>query len=138
MKKFAYLLVATIALAPLLEASAERRVGIENAKGERLASAKGHYLRSRAHLVEALREFDRARELADPDAMLDAGIWRNTVLSRVDELERLLDPQPRLSESGVRFQADSRLLNETEADQRLTRSKQSSESDSSTKEEIEK
>lgn len=82
------------------------------AEGETLAMATGHYARARSLLIEALKEFDRAQKIADPSALLDVNLWRDTLLDRSKELERVLDPQPRASNSGVVFGADKRLLNE--------------------------
>ena len=70
----------------------------------------GHYARSRALLLEALREFDTARNMARPDAVLDSDLWRETVVTRIEELQILLDPQPRASKSGVRLSGDRRIL----------------------------
>ena len=83
---------------------------IERARGARLAGAMGHYARSRALLLEALREFDTARNMARPDAVLDSDLWRETVVTRIEELQILLDPQPRASKSGVRLSGDRRIL----------------------------
>lgn len=82
------------------------------AEGEQLRSAIGHYAKSRSLLIAALREFDEARKLADPSPLLNAGSWRGSLLDRAQELEKILDPQPRSTKTGVRFQADPRLLGE--------------------------
>lgn len=85
---------------------------LQHARGERLASAVGHYARARSLLIAAIREFDRAQQLADPSSLLDPKKWRTTLVKRGEELERVLDPQPRLTVSGIKFNADPRLLGE--------------------------
>jgi len=86
--------------------------GLENASGEKLATAAGHYARSRSLLIAAVNEFDKAYKIANPDAILDSKMWRETLIDRAEELQKVLDPQPRVTRGGVRFEGDSRLLNE--------------------------
>jgi len=74
---------------------------------ERMAAATGHYARARAMLVEALAEFDHAMSIASPDLLLDSEEWRLSVISRAEDLNRLLDPKPRVSRQGVRFSTDA-------------------------------
>lgn len=81
---------------------------IERAKGEKLATAMGHYGRARALLISAIREFDKGMELVDPNALLDTRLWRETVLERADEIARVLDPQPRATKTGIRFGNETR------------------------------
>ena len=73
---------------------------------ERAHAAIGHYARARAMLVQALAEFELARKLARPDMLIDAEEWRISIVSRTEELNRILDPQPRTTRSGVRFKAN--------------------------------
>lgn len=80
------------------------------ASPERREAAVGHYSRARALLVEALREFEAGRKIARPDMLLDAEEWRISVVSRTEELNRVLDPKPRVSKSGVYFNANPLLL----------------------------
>lgn len=80
----------------------------ESASDERTQAAIGHYARARSLLVEALDEFESARKLARPDLLIDSEEWRISVISRTEELNRILDPQPRITRSGVRFQASNR------------------------------
>lgn len=77
---------------------------------EDLAAATGHYARTRSLLLAAIREFDAGYKLANPDALMDSQLFRETLLTRAKELEHVLDPQPRASKGGVRFNPDSRLL----------------------------
>ena len=82
------------------------------ARPEIAAEAVAHYARSRALLISAIHEFDKARKLAKPDELLDSTKWRNTLVDRAEDLERVLDPQPRVTKGGIRFEADPRLLPE--------------------------
>jgi hypothetical protein len=82
-------------------------LSLQSAKGEKLAIAMGHYARSRALLISALREFDKGYELVDPSALLDSEGWRQGVTMRAQELARVLDPQPRAARSGVRFDSST-------------------------------
>jgi len=83
-----------------------------NARPEVAADAVAHYARSRALLVSALNEFDKGRKLARPDELIDSTKWRNTLIDRAEDLERVLDPQPRATRGGIKFEADPRLLPE--------------------------
>ncbi len=85
---------------------------IQRAEGEVLAEATGHYSRARSLLLAAINEFDAGYRVADPSALLDAKKWRASLVDRATELERVLDPQPKASKGGVKFNADKRLLNE--------------------------
>ena len=77
---------------------------------EPLAEAVGHYARSRALLISAIREFDAGYKLANPDMLMDSKAFRATLVTRATELEKVLDPQARASKGGVSFNPDSRLL----------------------------
>ncbi|MCO6432478.1 MAG: hypothetical protein J5J00_16615 [Deltaproteobacteria bacterium] len=96
----------------IVPASSHAESSLGRVSGEQLASAVGHYARARSLLIEAIREFDRGHKIADPDALMDSKRWRATLLDRAKELERVLDPQPKASRSGIKFNADKRLLNE--------------------------
>lgn len=80
------------------------------ASAERAEAARGHYARARTLLVEALAEFERGRRIARPDILLDPEEWRLSVVSRTEELNRVLDPQPRVTRSGTRFKANPLLI----------------------------
>jgi|GEM_PF-2008761 len=90
--------------------SAPRHDSLERADEETQAAAIGHYARSRSLLLAALREFDYGYKIAKPDAILNSKAWRESVISRAEELEKILAPQPRITKSGVRFSPDNRLL----------------------------
>ena len=87
-------------------------IGLERASGEKLANAVGHYARARSLLIAAVNEFDKGYKIANPDAILDSKAWRGTLIDRAEELQKVLDPQPRVTRGGVKFSADPRLLNE--------------------------
>jgi len=89
-----------------------KAVPIERAQGATLSKAVGHYARSRSLLIAAIREFDNATNLVDPDSLIDAEHFRTVLLERSRDLEHILSPQPRVSKEGVRFEPDSRLLGE--------------------------
>jgi len=84
------------------------------ASGERSQAAIGHYAKARALLVEALGEFEQGRRLAQPDLLLDAEMWRLSVVSRAEDLNRVLDPKPRVTRSGARFKASPKLIRDPE------------------------
>ncbi len=87
-----------------------QRVSIGQASQEQAAEAVAHYARSRALLIAALSEFDQARKVARPDELIDPVKWRNTLIDRAEDLERVLDPQPRATKGGIRFSPDPRLM----------------------------
>lgn len=80
------------------------------ASSERSAAALGHYARARAMLIEALAEFEEGKRLANPDLLIDSEQWRLTVVSRAEELNRVLDPKPKVTRSGVRYKAHKRFI----------------------------
>lgn len=105
--------VVTTLVSASTAASADARTrSIGSARPEVAAEAVAHYARSRALLISAIHEFDKARKLAKPDELLDSAKWRNTLVDRAEDLERVLDPQPRVTKGGIKFEADSRLLPE--------------------------
>ena len=82
------------------------------ADSESTTEAVAHYARARSLVIAALHEFDQARKIASPSQLLDPVAWRNTLIDRAEDLDRLLDPQPRATKGGIRFEADPRLLPE--------------------------
>lgn len=93
-----------IFLLPLVSAQAEPGVYASESSANR---AKGHYARARALLVEALSEFEQAKAIASPDLLLDSKKWQLSVVSRAEELNRVLDPKPLVSRDGARFRASA-------------------------------
>ncbi len=92
--------------------STPESLGLERATGERLATAVAHYSRARSLLIAAIAEFDKGYKTANPDALLVSKEWRATLIERAEELQKVIDPQPRVTRGGVKFSADTRLLNE--------------------------
>jgi hypothetical protein len=90
----------------------DRGADLDAANKQQMAEATGHYARARALLISAVNEFDRARKIARPDELIDPVRWRNTLIDRAEDLERVLDPQPRASTGGIQFSADPRLLSD--------------------------
>lgn len=99
--------VITALMAPLANAE---QVSLQRAEGETLSSAVAHFARARSLIIAAVREFDAGRKLADPGALIDSESWRALLVARAEDLERVLDPKPRATKGGVRFDADPRLL----------------------------
>ncbi|MEZ4753083.1 MAG: hypothetical protein R3A13_02095 [Bdellovibrionota bacterium] len=109
------LAICAISISFTANSSAETKsLGLEEAKPEQLAAATGHYAKSRTLLIAAVREFDKAMQIAQPGALLDVNEFRNSLISRAEELERVLDPQPRISESGVKFEAYPSIIGEAQ------------------------
>ena len=98
-------------IAPTASADIEG-VNIAKAEGENLAEAIGHYSRSRALLLSALREFDKGLKLANPQILIDVKEFRNTILDRAEDLEKVIAPQPKATRKGVQFTPDSRLMSD--------------------------
>jgi hypothetical protein len=114
MRKILSISILALCLAILtpVVARADQAVAIERAKGDKLAGAVGHFARARRLLLAAVEEFDRGHSMVNPDALLDSKEFRDTLMSRAQDLERVLDPQPRVTKGGVRFEPDPRLLGE--------------------------
>ena len=72
-------------------------VSLGQASQEETIEATAHYARARNLLITALNEFDKGR---------------NTLIDRAEDLDRVLDPQPRATKGGITFEADPRLLPE--------------------------
>ncbi len=95
-----------------VDSSRAESVTLGQASQEESAEAVAHYARSRALLISAINEFDTARKIAKADDLLDSTKWRNTLIDRAEDLERVLDPQPKATKGGIKFSADPRLLPE--------------------------
>jgi hypothetical protein len=83
---------------------------LESATEEQAAEAVGHYLKARSLLIAAVTEFDDGYKVAKPDSILDSKAWRDSLISRAEDLEKVLAPQPRVTKGGVHFRGDNRLL----------------------------
>ncbi len=119
MKSFALLVgFGLLVLAPTARAESNGEksslpvssASLQTAGTEQLAAAIGHYAKSRSLLIAAIREFDKGYKLANPDALIDSKAYRNTLITRAEEMEHVLDPQPRASKGAVAIDPDSRLL----------------------------
>ena len=89
-----------------------KQTSLGAASPEQTTEAIAHFARTRSLIIAALHEFDRGRKIANPSALLDTAEWRNTLIDRAEDLDRILDPQPRATKGGIRFEADPRLLPE--------------------------
>lgn len=87
-------------------------VNLGQATQEEAIEATAHYARARNLLITAIHEFDKARKIASPNELMDPVRWRNTLIDRAEDLDRVLDPQPRATKGGLKFEADPRLLPE--------------------------
>ncbi len=109
----AFFLILALASTSLPAISnAEETITIERASGDRLTTAVAHYGRARLYLLAAIREFDLGMKAANANTLLDTAKFRGTLVNRSQELEHVLDPQPRASNTGVKFTGDPRLLGE--------------------------
>ena len=90
----------------------KRGVSIDSLEGPRLAAAIGHFSRARSLLISAVREFDAGLKIANPDLLMNSDSWRRTVMDQATELDKVLAPQPPAPIGGIKYPADSRLLNE--------------------------
>ena len=98
-----------ISLCPIA-AQANEPIAIQRAEGLELSKAVGHWARARTFMLQAIREFDKGNEVVDPDALIDAGELRSRMLDHIHALDRVIDPQPRATEGGVRFDGAPELL----------------------------
>jgi len=89
-------------------------VSLGQASQDETTEAVAHFARARALVIAALHEFDKGRKIASPNELLDSAQWRNTLIDRAEDLDRVLDPQPRATKGGIRFEADPRLLPEAD------------------------
>ena len=101
---------ASLSTADSSKTGSSRKSRLENVNDEEMAAAVGHYARARSLLIAALNEFDSGMKIANPDSILDSRNFRSGLIDRAEELERILDPQPRATKGGVKYSADPRLL----------------------------
>ena len=111
-----FILALCLLSLPFRANAEEAKTSLERAKGPKLSAAMGHYARARALLLSAIREFDKGYDIANPNAILDSNEWRSNLIERAKDLERVLDPQPRATNSGVRYDPDTRLLGEAKGE----------------------
>ena len=75
------------------------------------ASAVGYYARSRHFIIKAVQEFDAGVAYVDPSVLIDIPQWRNTLIDKAEDIERILTPQPLADPQGVVFNPDPRFIN---------------------------
>ena len=97
---------------PSSERAMAKRTTLGQAGQEETTEAVAHFARARSLIIAALHEFDKGRKIASPSDLLDTAQWRNTLIDRAEDLDRVLDPQPRATKGGIKFEADPRLLPE--------------------------
>ena len=91
---------------------AKATILIENADKKTITAATGHYSRARSLLISALKEYDRGVKRADPSSIVNSKKVRNSIIYSARELERLIAPRARKSESGIQYSEEPGLLNE--------------------------
>jgi hypothetical protein len=90
-------------------ATAQAREKLVN-NSERDTAAVGHFSRARALLIEALAEFELGKTMSDPSLLLDTERWRGNIIVRAEELNRIIEPKPRITRSGIEYGANSQLV----------------------------
>lgn len=80
------------------------------ASRERATIARAHVSRARALLVEALAEFEESKKYARPDMLIDSEDWRLRVISLTEQLNRVVDPKPRVTREGAVFRTPPRFV----------------------------
>ena len=80
------------------------------AHSKRRIAAVGYYAKARALMVEALAQFEQGRKTAQPDLLIDSEEWRLTVITLTEQLNRVIDPQIAIDNSGVTFTASQRMI----------------------------
>lgn len=75
--------------------------GIIMAEPDKVSKANSHYKRARSLLLTALREFDKGAAVASPEILLDVESWRKKLVDNANDLNIIIDPQPRISSEGV-------------------------------------
>ncbi len=94
----------------LLIGAGDARAEAQYAGKQRSTVAKAHMSRARTLLVEALEEFEEARKYARPDLLLDSEDFRLRVISLTEQLNRVIDPRPRITREGAVFRVPPRLV----------------------------
>ena len=102
--------VCAASLAAMIVLMPEAASSQDYAGPERTRGAVGYYARTRTMLVEALAEFEQGRKLARPDVLIDSEEWRLTLISLTEQLNRVIDPQPRVTQQGVIFRGNPRMI----------------------------
>lgn len=107
--RFSHLLLCTVLACGVFN-SPEVQADSKYASKERSTIAKAHMSRARTLLVEALAEFEEGKKYARPDLLLDSEDWRLRVVSLTEQLNRVIDPKPRITREGAVFRAPPRFV----------------------------
>jgi hypothetical protein len=107
-----YLLFSLLTLISTSVIAQAKGPGLDSVSTEVKGAAVGHYNRSRSLIIAAINEFDRGYKVANPDMLIDSAKLRQCLLDAAAELEKVTSPQGRETKGGVKYDADSRLLNE--------------------------
>ena len=83
----------------------------EQISQEQLSGAMGHFSRAKSLLNSAIMEFEKGKSKYDPSALIDTIEWKAVLVQKAKELETVLAPKPRESETGIKYDGDNRLLN---------------------------
>jgi hypothetical protein len=109
--KSLFLLVATgFVLTSQLLLDSEVFAEQQYASRERATIARAHMSRARVLLVEALAEFEESKKYARPDMLIDSEDWRLRVISLTEQLNRVVDPRPRVTREGAVFRTPPRFI----------------------------
>ena len=111
-KIFFAFLVTTIFITSSKAFAEDSSTTLLNSDPQKLAKGIGHFERSRSLLLAAIREFDAGYKYVKPDQVLDTDMWRSSILTRASELETMLSPRPREANTGIKYEADPRLIGE--------------------------
>lgn len=103
-------MIAVFSLAFSATFAVEEAEAQRYAAKERKNAAVGHYARARSMMVEALKEFEQGRRLARPDLLLDSEDFRLKLISLTEDLNRVIDPKPRITRDGAVFRANPRMV----------------------------
>lgn len=77
---------------------------------DKLEEAQGHYAKARALLIAAVHEFDLGLKIADTSSIISPKAWRDTVIDKADDLEKITEPKAKEATSGVKYQGNSNIL----------------------------
>ena len=98
--KYLYILLFFLLLFISVTAFAEKKGKLPPKKPlpvskNHVPSSTAHYMKARAYLIEAVREFDKGVEIENPSDRLNIKNFRNSLLDQAEALEKYLAPQAR-------------------------------------------
>ncbi len=104
-------ITSKIILALLLSLSVNAQAqNARYASEQRANAAVAYYSRARTMLVEALAEYEQGKKYARADMLHDSEEFRLTLISLTEQLNKLVDPQIRITRDGIRVRANPRLI----------------------------